>query len=223
MPSVITIDGPAASGKSTLADLLARRLGYTYFDTGVLYRALTYLALAQGVAPDAANDLAALAQRARIDVLPPTMDDGRQYTVLGDGDDITWALRSGDVERYVSQVSAFPQVRAALRERQRDIGKRGHVVMVGRDIGSVVMPDADFKVFVDASLDERAHRRYHDLLQQGRSASLDAVRRELARRDHGDRQNTFHPPDAFTLATDGLSPADEVELLLAALHYRTAT
>jgi cytidylate kinase len=156
-------------------------------------------------------------------VVPPTVADGRQYTVLAGGDDITWALRSGDVERYVSQVSAYPPVRDALRDRQRAIGKRGRVVMVGRDIGSVVMPDADFKVFVHASLDERARRRHADLLHQGRSTSLDAVRNDLERRDLQDRGNTFHPPDAFTLTTDGLSPADEVELLLAALHQRAVS
>ena len=220
MPSVITIDGPAASGKSTLGDLLAQRLGYTYFDTGVLYRALTYLALIHNVALDAVDDLVALAERTPVEVLPPTVVDGRQYTVLAGGDDITWALRSGDVERHVSQVSMYQAVRDALRDRQRTIGKRGRVVMVGRDIGSVVMPDADFKVFIDASLDERARRRHADLLHQGRSTSLDAVRNDLERRDLQDRGNTFHPPDAFTLTTDGLSPADEVELLLAALHQR---
>jgi len=220
MPSVITIDGPAASGKSTLGDLLARRLGYTYFDTGVLYRALTYLGLTHGLALDAVDDLVALAANTPIEVLPPTVADGRQYTVLAGGDDITWALRGGDVEQYVSQVSAYPEVRTALRDRQREIGLRGRVVMVGRDIGSVVMPDAPFKVFVDASLDERARRRYAELLRQGRAVALDTVRSDLERRDALDRQNTVHPPDAFTLATDGLSPADEVELLLAALHQR---
>ena len=157
--SVITIDGPAASGKSTLGDMLAQRLGYTYFDTGVLYRALTYLALRHGVPLDAVDDLVALAQRTTIQVLPPTSDDGRQYTVLADGEDITWALRSGDVERHVSQVSAYGAVRDALRDQQRVIGCRGRVVMVGRDIGSVVMPDADFKVFLVASVEERARRR----------------------------------------------------------------
>ncbi len=222
MPSVITIDGPAASGKSTLGDLLARRLGYTYFDTGILYRALTYLALQHGVALDAPTALVALADRASIDVLPPHVHDGRQYTVLANDKDITWALRDPQVERHVSQVAAYQAVRDALRERQRVIGRRGRVVMVGRDTGSVVMPDADFKVFVDASLDERARRRYAEQRRQGRDVQLDAVRRDLERRDQHDRHNTFHPPDAFTLATDGLSPDAEVELLLAALHHRFA-
>lgn len=221
--SVITIDGPAASGKSTLGDMLAQRLGYTYFDTGVLYRALTYLALRHGVPLDAVDDLVALAQRTAIEVLPPTSDDGRQYTVLADGEDITWALRSGDVERHVSQVSAYGAVRDALRHQQRVIGRRGRVVMVGRDIGSVVMPDADFKVFLVASVEERARRRCAEQREQGRDVTYEAVLRDLERRDQHDRQNTFQPSDAFVLSTDGLTLADEVELLLAALHQRAVT
>lgn len=223
MPLVITIDGPAASGKSTLGEVLARRLGYTYFDTGILYRALTYLALQHGVALDAVDDLVALARRSVIQVKSPTVDDGRQYTVLADGNDITWSLRSADVERYVSQVSAYPAVRDALREQQRAIGRQGRVVMVGRDTGSVVMPDADFKVFLLASLDERARRRYAELREQGRDVSYETVLRDLERRDQLDQRNTFQPPDAYVLSTDGLTPANEAELLLAILHQRAAT
>jgi cytidylate kinase len=223
MPSVITIDGPAASGKSTLGDMLARRLGYTYFDSGILYRALTYMALQHGVAMDAVADLVALARRSTWTVLPPTVDDGRQYTVLADGADITWALRSGDVERHVSQVSAHPAVRDALRDQQRAIGQQGRVVMVGRDTGSVVMPDADFKVFLLASLEERARRRYAELEEQGRNISYQDVLRDLERRDALDRHNTFQPPDAYVLATDGLTPAGEAELLLAVLHQRATS
>jgi cytidylate kinase len=223
MPSVITIDGPAASGKSTLGELLARRLGYTYFDTGVLYRALTYLALKHHVPLDDVDALVALAQRSKIEVLPPTVEDGRQYTVLADGEDITWSLRGADVERNVSQVSAYPAVRTALRDRQREIGRQGRVVMVGRDIGSVVMPDADFKVFLVASLDERARRRYAELLERGRDINYEAVLSDLTRRDQLDRHNTFQPSDAYNLITDGMTPADEVELLLAVLHQRAAT
>lgn len=223
MPSIITIDGPAASGKSTLGELLARQLGYTYFDTGVLYRALTYLALQNGVAVDAISDLVALAERTNIEVQPPTVADGRQYTVLADGEDITWALRTGEVERHVSQVSAYPAVRDALREQQRSIGRRGRVVMVGRDTGSVVMPDADFKVFLVASIDERARRRYAELREQGRDVTYESVRSDLERRDERDRRNTFQPSDAYVLITDGMTLADEVGLLLATLCQRAAT
>ncbi len=223
MPSVITIDGPAASGKSTLGEVLAQKLGYTYFDTGVLYRALTYLALQHAVALDAPGDLVALAQATRIEVLPPTIADGRQYTVLADGEDITWALRTPEVERYVSIISAYPEVRDALREQQRVIGRRGRVVMVGRDIGSIVMPDADFKVFLKASPEERARRRYEELTRKGYMIDYDTVLRDLQRRDSLDQRNTLQPPDAYLLCTDGLTPQDELGLLLMVLAERLST
>ncbi len=217
-PSVITIDGPAASGKSTLGQLLAQALGYTYFDTGVLYRALTYLALRHNIALDARDKLVALAKDVAIQVLPPTILDGRQYTVLADHDDITWALRHPEVERHVSIVSAYPEVRDALREQQRMIGRRGRVVMVGRDIGSVVMPDADFKIFLKASPAERARRRHQELCLKGHAVSYENVLQDLQRRDALDRRNTLQPPDAYILCTDGLSPSDELGLLIDVLN-----
>src|SRR3712207_623057 len=188
-PSVITIDGPAASGKSTLGELLARRLGYVYFDTGVLYRALTLLALRRGVLLDDDSALAELAQAVQLSVVPPTQDDGRQYTVLADNEDVTWALRDVDVERNVSRVAGYPAVRTALRAQQRAIGLRGNVVMVGRDIGSIVMPDADFKIFLEAPLAERARRRHDDLTRRSTHLSLDTVEADLRRRDALDQRN----------------------------------
>ncbi|MEA2985888.1 MAG: CMP/dCMP kinase, partial [Alphaproteobacteria bacterium] len=142
LPTVITIDGPAASGKSTLGELLARRLGYIYFDTGILYRALALLALRRNINLDDPEALANLARQVVLEVLPPTVEDGRQYTVLADGEDFTWDLRDAEVERNVSRVAGYPLVRTALRDQQRAIGLRGKVVMVGRDIGTIVMPDA---------------------------------------------------------------------------------
>ncbi len=220
-PAIITIDGPAASGKSTLGALLAKQLGYTYFDTGVLYRALTYLALAQGIAPDDVPALVRLAEQMNAHVEPPTLEDGRQYTVTADGQDITWAIREPEVERHVSAVSAHPAVRTALREQQRVIGRRGRVVMVGRDIGNVVMPDADFKIFLLASAEERARRRHHELISQGREASFEQVFEDLRRRDALDAQNTLQPADAYIVNSDGLSPADIVGKLCAVLEQRT--
>jgi cytidylate kinase len=220
IPSVITIDGPAASGKSTLGELLARQLGYTYFDTGVLYRALTYAAIQRGIPLDAEDALVALAQAIPLAVEPPTVDDGRQYTVLADGTDITWKLRDKAVERQVSIVSAYPGVRTALREQQRAIGRQGRVVMVGRDIGSVVMPDADFKIFLQASPEERARRRYEELQRQGRAVEYETVLRDLQRRDTLDKQNTLLPKDAYVLTNDGLNPADEVGHLMEMFERR---
>lgn len=220
LPSVITIDGPAASGKSTLGELLAQRLGYTYFDTGVLYRALTYLALHQGIALDDVAALVRIARQTDLKVLPPTEADGRQYTVLADDADITWALRDPDVERNVSAVSTYPSVREALLEQQRVIGRGGRIVMVGRDIGSVVMPDADFKVFLLASPDERARRRYAELQAKGKVVEYRTVLHDLQRRDALDQHNTLQPADAYVLDSDGLSPADVVGDLLTALERR---
>lgn len=220
MPSVITIDGPAASGKSTLGELLAKRLGYTYFDTGVLYRALTYLVLQQGIALDDIDGIVQIAESTDLSVTPPTVADGRQYTVLADGKDITWALRTPEVERNVSIISGHPAVRAALREKQRAIGRKGRVVMVGRDIGAVVMPDADFKVFLIASAEERAHRRHAELAGKGQHVPYETVFQDLERRDALDRQNTFQPEDAYVLNTDGMTPADVVGKLVSALEAR---
>lgn len=220
IPSVITIDGPAASGKSTLGELLARQLGYTYFDTGVLYRALTFIALQRGTPLDSEASLVELAQQIALAVEPPTVDDGRQYTVLADGDDITWQLRDKAVERHVSTVSTYPGVRDALREQQRAIGRQGRVVMVGRDIGSVVMPDADFKIFLQASAEERARRRCAELQRKGHSVDLDTVLQDLQRRDALDKQNTLLPENAYVLENDGLDPTDEVGHLIDMFERR---
>jgi CMP/dCMP kinase len=220
IPSVITIDGPAASGKSTLGERLARELGYTYFDTGVLYRALTALALQRSVPLDDVDALVRLAEQTEIVVLPPTVDDGRQYTVMADGDDLTPSLRTADIERNVSIISAYQPVRTALREQQRAIGRRGRVVMVGRDIGSVVMPDADFKVFLLASAEERARRRHDEMTLKGRQIDYTTVYDDLRRRDALDQQNTLQPRDAFVLNSDGLDPSDVLGELLAVLKQR---
>jgi cytidylate kinase len=219
-PTTITIDGPAASGKSTLGALLAQALGYTYFDTGVLYRALTYLALKNDVALDDVPALVKLAGQMQPDIEPPTILDGRQYTVYVDGQDITWLIRDQAVERSVSVVSAYPEVRTALREQQRVIGRRGRVVMVGRDIGSVVMPDADFKIFLLASAEERARRRYTELSSQGRDVAYETVYDDLCRRDALDAHNMLQPADAYVVHSDGLTPADIVGELLPVLERR---
>jgi cytidylate kinase len=214
-PPTITIDGPAGAGKSTLGALLAARLGYLYFDTGVMYRALTRAALDRGVSPRDGEALEALAKRLLIELLPPTADDGRQYTVLADGDDVTWAIRAPEVDRNVSLASSYPGVRAELIEQQRAIGRRGGVVMVGRDIGTVVMPEAPLKIYLRASLDARAERRLADLRAREDGRSLDEVRADVARRDELDSHVMAAAHDALVLDSDRLSPAEEVEWILA--------
>jgi cytidylate kinase len=156
---VIAIDGGAASGKSTVGSLLARRLGYTYFDTGIMYRAVTWAALERGIPIEDEPAVTALAEALVIQVKPPTQDDGRQVSVYADGCDVTWAIRQPAVDAAVSPVSAYPGVRRALTAQQRRIAAQGRIVMVGRDIGTVVLPHADLKLYVLASVEERARRR----------------------------------------------------------------
>src|SRR5579859_5731084 len=210
LPHVITIDGPAGAGKSTLGELLARRLGYLYFDTGVMYRALTLSALEQALDSHDGDALAALAHRLEIQVLPPDHADGRLNTIRIDGRDVTWELRQQDVEQHVSAISGHPQVRAVMRTRQRAIGARGRVVMVGRDIGNIVMPDAQLKIYLETSLSERARRRTDELRARGRAIELGDVQSEVARRDQLDLHVMSPAPDAIVLYGDELSPEQEV-------------
>ena len=214
-PLIVAIDGPAASGKSTLGHLLARRLSYLYFDTGVLYRAVSLAALEHGVSVDDDVSLTELARRVTIDVVEPTTADGRLYTVLLDGRDVTWDIRSPAVDAIVSPVSAVAGVRRALVDRQRSIAQRGRVVMVGRDIGTVVLPDADLKLFVDASLEVRAQRRHAELLGRGEQVDFDHVLDEMRRRDVRDREKPISPlvaaPDAITLDTTTLHMDEMVD------------
>jgi cytidylate kinase len=210
----ITIDGPAGAGKSTVGELLARRLGYLYFDTGTMYRALTWAALRRGVDPADRAATATLARSIDIQVLAPTIADGRQYTVLVDGVDATAELRLPEVERHVSRAASYPEVREAMRAQQRAIGQRGRVVMVGRDIGNIVMPDAALKIYLEATLAERARRRAAELHDRGRDVSLAEVQAEIARREALDQHVMAPAPDAVVIHSDGLAPADVVEAIL---------
>lgn len=217
-PSVITIDGPASSGKSTLGELLAQQLGYVYFDTGVMYRAVTLVAQQHDIDLHDGEALTRLAQQVTIDVVAPTQQDRRQYTVLADGLDVTWSIRTPAVDRAVSLVSSYPGVRAELIRQQRTIASHGGVVMVGRDIGTVVMPDAPLKLYLMASLEERARRRQNDLQARGQVVSLEQVCADLARRDEGDT-HVMHPaPDAVQLSTDTNTPEELAAHVLTLLQ-----
>jgi cytidylate kinase len=217
---VIAIDGPAAAGKSTVARLLADRLGTMLFDTGVLYRVVALIALRIGAEPSDANALAQIAREARIRVTPPSRPDGRLYDVWLDGEDVTWAIRDPEVGAIVSPVAEHQAVRAALLPLQRAIASAGPVVMVGRDIGTVVVPDAGLKVYLDASPHERARRRYREALARGSDETFADVLAETGARDAIDSGRDAAPlreaPDAVRIDTDG-QPIDAVVAAIESL------
>jgi len=219
-PNIIAIDGPAASGKSTLGKRLASALGYLFFDTGVMYRAVTLAALQRRMDVDDEAAVTSLAEVVRIDVQPPSRDDGRACDVLVDGSDVTWETRLPEVEAHVSQVSTFRGVRKALAAQQRRIGLRGRVVMVGRDIGTVVLPEADLKIYLDASAHERARRRHAEILGRGGRADYDQILAGVEQRDRIDSTRAVSPlraaEDAVILDSDQLN-ADEVFARVEAL------
>jgi len=217
-PRIIAVDGPAASGKSTLGKKLADALGYLFFDSGVMYRAVTYLALQRGVPVDDENAITALAENALIDIRPPSRQDGRSFDVWVDGQDVTWEMMTPVIDAHVSQVSAYSRVRLALTNQLRRVGLRGQVVMAGRDIGTVVLPEADLKIYLDASVEERARRRYAQLLahaggDEGQLPSMPEVLDSMRRRDRLDSTRQIAPlrpaADAVIVSSDGLD-ADQV-------------
>jgi cytidylate kinase len=211
-PSIIAIDGPAASGKSTLGRRLAEELGYLFFDTGVMYRALTWRVLESGIDVRDEAAVTALANEINIDVRPASDLDGRTCDVLVNGIDVTWESRSDAVEANVSIVAAYRGVRLAMGEQQRQIGQRGRVVMVGRDIGTVILPEANLKLYLDASATERARRRYEELRARRIEANLNEVLSMVLERDRIDSTRDVAPlrvaSDAVLLDSENLSPDD---------------
>ncbi|MGH2379208.1 MAG: (d)CMP kinase, partial [Candidatus Limnocylindria bacterium] len=204
---------------STIGALVAERLGYLFLDTGAMYRAVALAAQRRAIDPDDAPSLAALATAVRVAIGPPTVQDGRAYSVLLDGDDVTWAIRSAEIDRTVSQVARVPGVRDAMVAQQQTLAGRGRVVMVGRDIGTVVLPDAERKIFLTASAAERAKRRGEELAARGEIRPRQELLHEILRRDQLDSERVVSPlrpaEDAVVVQTDGLSVKQALERILA--------
>jgi cytidylate kinase len=209
----IAIDGPAGAGKSTTARKVAEHLGYVYIDTGAMYRAVTFAALREHVPMDDAA-LGALAERLDIRLEPTT--DGQR--VVLNGEDVTRSIREAEVTSNVSQVSVFPSVRRALVQRQRMLGLNGGVVMDGRDIGSVVFPHAEIKVFLVADVDERVRRRVLEAEQRGERLDIETVRTHIIERDKLDSEREVSPlikPEGATeIDTTHCTIADQVQRIL---------
>ena len=221
MRFVVTIDGPAAAGKSTTARALASRLGWRYLDTGAYYRALALKAVRQRVADDDAA-ASALARHTRIEF---SGDPARPHVLL-DGEDVTEAIRTPDVSEGASRIAAWPGVRRLLVDWQRSLRAAGPLVGEGRDLGTVVFPDAEVKLFLDADLETRAARRQAELVARGLPADLEQVREAMRARDERDRSRADSPmrpaPDAVVLDTSGLDLASQLEAALRVIRAHPA-
>jgi cytidylate kinase len=215
MVKMIAIDGPVASGKTSVGLELAKRLGFLFLDTGVMYRAVAWAALNAGLDVNDEQRVVALTRGLKIEICKPSREDGRTNDVLVDGQDVTWEIRKEAVNNSVSQISTYRQVRQILTEEQRRFGQKGSVVMVGRDIGTVVLPDADLKIFLNASAEERARRRYAEEKSRNHDASYQAILANIRARDETDSSRKVAPlvaaADATNVDTDGKTKDEVVE------------
>lgn len=210
----IAIDGPASSGKSTVAKIIAKDFNYTYLDTGAMYRAATYLALRNHLTENDADKIVTLLETYSVSF--GRSESGEQLVFVGDVD-VTHPIRENDVTNNVSWVAAIPQVREKLVALQQLIAAQGGIVMDGRDIGTVVLPDAELKIFLVASVDERAERRYKENLEKGIPADLETLKKEIAERDYKDSHREVSPlkpaADSIHFDTTGIGIAEVVKFI----------
>lgn len=224
-PNPIAIDGPAASGKSTIGRMLADRLGYLFLDTGCMYRAVTLAALRQDIDPRIEELVVQIAEQSEMDIVSVDgKSDGRLYTVFLNGTDVTWEIRSNEVDAHVSLVSSYLGVRENLVKRQRELSSRGSVVVVGRDIGTVVLPDAPLKLYIVASAEERATRRWLEQNDRHSGMNYQEILTDIIRRDEFDSSRIHSPlkaaDDAMLIDTTGLNPAQVIEQILALAPFQ---
>ncbi len=218
----VAIDGPSGAGKSTLARSAAARLGYLYVDTGAIYRTIGCAAARRGIDPG--DQAAVVAMLPALSISLTYGEDGLQHMALN-GEDVTAEIRLPEMSRYASQVSAYPEVRAYLLEMQRQLAREHSVIMDGRDIGTVVLPDAEVKVFLTASAEERARRRMLELQQRGTPESYEDILRAIEERDWNDTHRSAAPlrqaEDAVVLDTTDLDFAQSEAALLGIIRERT--
>ena len=217
--SVIAIDGPVAAGKTVVGRKLARRLGFKYADTGIMYRAVGWLSRQQGLHPDDEEAIGRLAQSTTVRIVGEDSDQ----VMVGD-QEVGPELHTPEIARYASLVATIPEVRRAMVREQRAMSAEGKIVMVGRDIGTVVLPDAELKIFLTASVEERARRRWRQFRREGREVDYNEVLQETRARDRRDSTRADSPLraalDAVTLETDHLSVEQVVDLILEQVRQR---
>lgn len=216
----IAIDGPVAAGKGTISRLLAQQLGFLYVDTGAMYRATALLALREGINLDDEDRVVALLEKSKLEMrnpLPTKETDGRLTTVILDGEDVSWAIRTQKCGDGSSKVAVLPKLRRVLVKKQQEIAASQNVVMEGRDITFRVLPDANLKIFLTASIEARAERRHTQYLSKGVNISIEEVIQEIKERDERDMQRDTDPlhivPDAWVIDTSNLEIEEVVKLI----------
>lgn len=217
---VIAIDGPAGAGKSTVAKLVAKALRFRYLDTGALYRAIAWKAIRHGFRPQDTQYIVDMVRHTRVELI----QNNTEQRVLVDGEDVTEAIRTPEVGNLASPISAIPEVRELLLDWQREFGRHGGIVAEGRDTGTVVFPEAEVKIFLTASLDERARRRHKELLERGIDIPFRQVKLDMEARDQRDSTRHVAPlrpaPDAVVIDSDNMTLDEVVEEVLKICRAR---
>ena len=216
----VAIDGPSGAGKSTVARAAAARLGYVYVDTGAMYRAIGLAVCRKGISGDDTAGIVAALPEVRLDI---RYEDGAQHILLC-GEDVWDTSRTAEIAKYASMGAAVPEVRQFLLETQRDMAKNGNILMDGRDIGTVILPDAPVKIFLTASAEARAQRRYLELHEKGQSITFDEVLHDIQQRDEQDMTRAVAPlkqaADAVLLDTSDISLEQSIEAVLRIIRER---